>query len=324
MVFCSFNNRGLRNTGIIILALMVMILSIRTIEANTPSANYENVTVWTRVNVTNAQPEVLSIVIDENVNGLENITLRAGLTRNVYANITVRDWNGYQDINLTNATFYAYTNTSGDPDDNNAHYTDALCDFISGSGYLANYTCNFSVYYYAINGTWTVNVSVYDDSYMEDPANFSDFKDWMTNTTIIHPLYALNVTDGIDYGEMQLLAAGDISANITSNITNFGNMPINVTVQGYGVSIGDGLAMVCDQRNISIDDERFSVDADDNFAAKIALDGNIQTIGGLTIQKQTDPVTQMINVTYWQLYIDPNDSPFGVCNGSVIFSAIAP
>ncbi|MBN2422491.1 hypothetical protein JXB41_04650, partial [Candidatus Woesearchaeota archaeon] len=240
------------------------------------------------------------------------------------ANITVRDWNGYQDINLTNATFYAYTNTSGDPDNNNAHYTDALCDFISGSGYLANYTCNFSVYYYAINGTWTVNVSVYDDSYMEDPVNFSDFKDWMTNTTIIHPLYALNVTDGIDYGEMQLLAAGDISANITSNITNFGNMPINVTVQGYGLSIGDGLAMVCDQRNISIDDERFSVDADDNFAAKIALDGNIQTIGGLTIQKQTDPGTQMINVTYWQLYIDPNDSPFGVCNGSVIFSAVAP
>ncbi len=314
-------NKKSRILWIFIVCIIVVSLFSFVSFGNTPSANYEKVTVRTRVNITQAQPEVLSIVIDENVNGMENITLRAGLTRNVYANITVRDWNGYQDINLTNATFYAYTNISGDPDDNNAHYTDALCDLISGSGYLANYTCNFSVYYYAINGTWTANVSVYDQYFMDDPVANINFTDWMINTTIIHPLYALNVTDGIDYGEM---AVGDISNNITANVTNFGNVPINVTVQGYGASIGDGLAMVCAQRNISIEDEAFSTDSADDFAAKTPLDGNIQDMPGLTIQKQTDPGTQMINTTYWQLFVDPADNPFGLCNGSVIFSAIAP
>jgi len=90
-------------------------------------------------------------------------------------------------------------------------------------------------------------------------------------------------------------------------------------VYGYGNVSGDGLAMVCDQGNITIDNERYSVDIADTWATKTQLSGAGTQISNLTISKQTVPATPIINVTYWQLFVPPN--PFGVCNGTVVFQA---
>ncbi len=296
--------------------LSVLFISFSTIThaANIIGTNYRNVTVHTQVNITNSKPEVLAVAVYQDTNAsLKNITLSGGSTRIVTCNASLRDWNGYADIVLVNATLWdALNSNSGAADNNNTHYTNTNCTN-SGNGvnYTVNYLCNFSVLYYANNGTWTCNVTAMD-TYNKTGAN--------TNNTVIYPLYALNVTDGIDYGNV---AVEDYSTTVTANVTNFGNLPINISVEGYGAARGDGLAMTClafgsPSGNITVDNERFSAQ-NVAWGSKTALTSSAQNITGLTISKQTVPSTPMVNSTYWQLYIPPN--PGGNCTGYVIFQA---
>ena len=129
----------------------------------------------------------------------------------------------------------------------------------------------------------------------------------------------MNVTDGIDYGNV---AVEEYSGNVTANVTNFGNMRINVTVQGYGARLNDGLAMNCSLGgNITVGNERFSLE-DVDWASKIALTSASQQLPNLTMPKQNDS-NQVINSTYWQIYIDSLNNPGGNCTGYVIFTAMA-
>jgi len=41
----------------------------------------------------------------------------------------------------------------------------------------------------------------------------------------------------------------------------------------------------------------------------------------LTVPKQTVPGNQMINTTYWQLYVNVSNNPAGNCTGFILFSA---
>ncbi len=305
-------NNSTRNWFIFILLAVVLILSIvvPSRALNTPGPNYKNVTVNTYVNITNAKPEVLSVRVYQDTNvSLRNITVSAGSLRLVTCNATVRDWNGYTDIVRVNATLYHISSSSNASDDNNTHYTNSSCTFETGSGNNASYNCGFQAYYYANNGTWTCNVSAID-TYNKSGSNF--------NTTTFLPVYALNVTDGINYGNV---AVEDTSNEVQANVTNFGNMNINVTVEGYGAVRGDGLAMNCSlSGNITVQNQRFAI-ASGAFGTKTNLSSSAQQTG-LTIPKQTLPGTQMSNSTYWQLYVPPN--PGGNCTGYVIFSAEAP
>ena len=266
--------------------------------------NYDHVNVTTRVNITDAMPEILNVTVDQ------DITLNAGGTRIVTCNATIRDWNGFNDLDTVSATFYYYLNESGDPDSGNVHYTNSSCVESSNDGeFIADYTCSFDVWYYANNGTWYCNVSV-NDTY--------GFTDSAFNDTSINELYALNVTDVIDYGD---LAVTDTSPDISAFITNFGNMDINVSVLGYGATEGDGYGLICDYGgNIDVEHQRFSgytVAWDDKFPlAATEQDMNI------TLLQATDATAPVIWETFWQLYVPPN--PFGLCTGTLRFTATSP
>ncbi|MEM4711017.1 MAG: hypothetical protein QXL18_03660 [Candidatus Woesearchaeota archaeon] len=304
----------LKKTGMIIVILSLLVILIYTSFAdNIVGDNYRNVTVNTRVTISNSNPEVLSVSIyQENDPSLSNITLNAGSLRNITCNASLRDWNGYNDITLVNATLWHIpTSNFSDPNNNNSHYTTTCIDSGNGVNYTVNYLCIFPVYYYANNGTWNCTVNV-RDTYNKVGNN--------SNTTYVYPLYALNVTDGIDYGSVSV---DDDSLTRQANITNFGNMPINVSVEGYGAVRGDGLAMNCSiSGNISIEYERFSLIDTGNWIDKVPLSSIPQLISNLTIQKQTLPSIPMVNTTYWQLRIPPN--PAGNCTGFIIFQAEAP
>ncbi len=274
--------------------------------------NYKNVTVDTTVNITNSYPEILSVIVDPNP-----ITLNAGTTKLVKVNATIRDFEGYQDIALVNATFYdANVANSTTADDNNFHYTNASCSLVNGNGFYANYTCHFQVWYYANNGSnWTVNLSVVDSGNLSDTA---------VNTSTINALLAINVTPLIDYGN---LAVGDINdPSIEANVTNFGNVLINISVYGFGNVTGDGLAMVCEQRNISIDNERFDTNPLTAFASMNVLNVTPKLIPGLQLPQRTNDSAggEVINGTYWRIRIPPETNPAGRCNGSVVFQAEQP
>ncbi|MDK2907664.1 MAG: hypothetical protein PWQ87_122 [Candidatus Woesearchaeota archaeon] len=286
--------------GIFLLSFVLTFLEI----PSSLAYNYEHVNVTSKVNVTNAGPEVLEVRPEDSV------VLSAGGYKTVTCNATIRDWNGFNDIDNVNATLYYYLNKSSDPDDEDEHYTDSTCVEISNDGqYLANYTCTFDVRYFAKNGTWTCNVSVNDTLSYEDS---------LAENGSINALYALNVTDVIDYGE---LSVTDISDNITATLTNLGNMYINVSVLGYGEVEGDGIGLVCEQgSNISVENQRFSSSLV-AWDSKIPLASTSQDMG-FTIQKPTSEDNPITQNTYWQLYVPPN--PFGGCTGIIRFTATAP
>ncbi len=284
-------------------------------------SQYANVTVDTTVNISNSPPKITSIFIDEAIAGV-NVTLLAGRTRFVYCNFSVLDWDGFGDINSTNATLWHSSTTIGVVDDNNDHYFNSSCVQVGTSGlYTANYQCGFDVEYYANNGTWYCNATVVDHYYFSEPNE--NYTDTGQNSTNIDPLYALNLSSTlIDYGEVAVEA---YSLEQIINVTNFGNMDVNVSVRGYGVTENDGLAMNCSLNgNISVSNERYAVSAGLGWASMTALSGSNVNLNGLQINQQTLDGTQEINSTYWQLYIDPTNVPAGICNGSVVFSATIP
>lgn len=299
---------------------MIVILP-DAIAPNNVGPNYNNVTVHTNLTITHSKPDVLNVTISEALNlSAKNITINAGTTKNVICNATLRDWQGFNDITLVNATLYHVATSNNSANDSyNNHYTNATCITNSSLGpFTGWYICSFDVMYYANNGSWICNVTV-SNSYTKNNSNFTGVG---YSTTIFYPVYALNVTDGIDYGGV---AVEDYSTpDKVANLTNLGNMGINITVEGYGVSRGDGLAMNCSLTgNITADNERFSVLTAQTFAAKTSLTSNPGgvIIPGLTMPKQTN-ASLIRNSTYWQLYVPPN--PAGNCTGYVIFTATAP
>ena len=301
--------RGIRRklAGISIMLVLVSILLFISMSSDsTAQYNYDHVNVTTIVNVTNAAPEILNI----SLNGNQNIVLAAGGNRNVVCNATIRDWNGFNDLDVVNATLYYYLNTSNQADDLNEHYTNTSCTEASTDGqYLANYTCSFQVAYFANNGTWNCNMTVNDSKNYIDSA---------TNSSVFDALYALNVTDVIDYGN---LSVTDYSANVTATVTNFGNRNINVSVLGYGQTQGDGLGFVCTQgTNITVNNEKFSLSLVD-WGSKTPLSTTNQDMN-TTILQQTNDILPETKDTFWQLYVPPN--PFGVCTGTVRFTATTP
>lgn len=277
-----------------------------------PSGNYENVSVRTTVNITDSYPEILNITCN---NG-SSITLNAGSTYIMSCQVQVMDYNGGNTINSTNLTFYYFLNQSSDPDDNNVHYTNSSCLQGSINGYYANWTCYLDIWYYANNGTWIAEATVMDSHNFTDTASFN---------VSISPLYALNVTPLIDFGPM---AVGDYSlSSVSSNITNLGNRDINITLYGYGGDdevTGAGLAMICEQRNISISNERYHLSSATLYDAMTPLAGAATTITGFSLAQQTDDSQPVVNSTYWRLHVNVTTNPFGICNGTVIFAAQAP
>ena len=277
-----------------------------------PSSNYENYSVRTTVNVTNAYPEILNITCNNN----NPIVLSAGTTKTILCLVEIRDYNGGNTINYVNGTFYYYLNESSDPNDNNVHYTNTSCTENSTNGYYTNWTCAFSVWYYANNGTWVMNSTVNDSFGAKD----NDY-----GNATISALLALNVTPVIDFGDWAVTQTSD--PPVEANVTNFGNVPINVSVYGFGGDnevTGAGLAMVCEQRNITLPNERYSLNSTALYNDMTPLTGSPVIIPGFKIPKQTQPSVYMINSTYWRIHINVTTNPFGICNGTVVFAAENP
>ncbi|MGV8162889.1 MAG: hypothetical protein ACP5N2_06180 [Candidatus Nanoarchaeia archaeon] len=288
--------------GSILAFLLIIILVL--VPSMSEAQLFLNKNVTSRVNVTNAGPEVLNVTVSNPV------TLVAGSFKEIQCNASIRDWNGANDINVVNATFYYFQNQSNDPDDYNFHYTNTSCTEGTTNGFYANYTCTTFLNYFANNGTWFCNVTANDSR---------NYRSYLNKSFTVNALYAVNVTDVIDYGN---LSVTDYSENITALITNFGNMNINVSVLGYGLTQNDGLGFVCAQgSNISVENQRFSSSVGDDWAAKTPLAATNKDLSLTLAQQQNDVVLVTAN-TYWQLYVPPN--PFGLCTGTVRFTATLP
>jgi hypothetical protein len=302
------NFKGKFLIAILLLGLFAYLLGISFFAYSwSPGPNYRNVTVDTKVNITGSIPFIDKVTIEN------PITLSAGSMTTITCNISVGDYNGFGDISTVNATLFHSTSTIDAADNNNTHYTNQSCTIISGqaSGIYANYTCSFPVRYYALNGTWNCT------SWVNDSINLRVNRGNLTN---VSPLYALNISPIlVDYGQ---LSAGDYSNNITVNVTNMGNLNINISTFGYARTFLDNLSFVCDQGNYTIDLQHFSANPSHNFSAKQNLSSSYKTITSLTVNKTNNDTTSL-NATYWEFYADPTQIAFGNCTGFLVFQADA-
>lgn len=268
-------------------------------------ANNSRNSVLYYFNVSVYNPEIIY------VNCNQNIMLNPGTYKGVRCNISAYHPSGVALLDRLNSTFKFYTSGVYDADHPARHYTNNTCEIIGSSSTVNNYSCEYYVQYYANNGTWHCNVSI------EDTDGKTGFN---STTTTIQPLYAINVSDFIDYGDV---AAAQYSSEIPFEIKNAGNMNINVSVKGYGGDnpiSGDGYSFLCENRNVTVDHERYSL-VSSPYVAKSIL-SSVYADLGFTITKQQEPATEMTNTTYWQIYAPPGDLAY--CNGTISFLATSP
>lgn len=261
------------------------------------------------LNWTPKPPVIDSVTVDDGILPIGEIILSVGSIRFVNCTVTASHSESVSNILNASAIFYYYLNKSSDPDDNNVHYTNNSCNPIMNTSLSKTFLCGFNVLYYANNGTWYCNATVNNTYSLSASGN---------NSTIINPLYAINLTDGIDFGDVE---ANAISNEIIANVTNIGNMRLNISVFGYARVIGDNYAMNCsDNSNISISSTRYSATST-AFGSKTMLAGSFAHLG-LTMIKPTS-LTTVMNNTFWQIQPDPG-SAGRECEGFVVFSAEAP
>ena len=256
--------------------------------------------------LSNNAPFVSNLEIDD------PIDLNPGSIKIIHCNFTVTDNDNISDIKSVNSTLYHSSVNPDSQDDNNSHYTNNSCEITDSSEFIQDYSCSFSMLYYSNPETWSCNITAYDNSSASGSSKID---------TNVNELIALDVTPSlIDYGDLQ---AGNISqedSNLT--ITNLGNRGINITLEGYGITEEDGLAMDCLQNNIPVGYEKYSVNFQENYINMVNLTATAHQISNFTLPQRTDDTfyKEDRNNTYWKINI-----PYGAkgqCNGSIKLIAI--
>lgn len=311
-----------RQINRVLLSALILALLFLGVPFTTDSVfgvNVTNATVLARVNVSNTEPSLYRVKIDSPT---PPIDLTANGATTIICNGSVQDRNGFDDIKNVSATFYDITVASNATDDNNTHYTNYSClpcTVVAGTN-NENGTClcQFAVQYYANPASWQCNMTINDSGSIARSENSS--------FVTINEVLGISIESSIhDYGN---LSVTQISSLIRQNITNSGNIPINITVRGWGgdnesESIGQNVTMICEAgTNITFDNHRFYPGNNTAFADMYNLTNRTRQIFNLTIpQRTTDSgLGNSSNATFWRLQVPLGAS--GICNGTIIFGAV--
>jgi hypothetical protein len=166
--------------------------------------------------LTNANPTITW------VNDSVSVTPAIGTVRTIYVQFNVTDSNGVDDLNDSSAVIYI--NYTGETTRSNTS-----CTAQGNSGYTETYICAVDMQYYDVNGDWTINVSIQDNSAASDN----------------------NVSSTLTYGTLTAMELGDNMLNFTAvalgqtagspaqnplQVKNLGNQNlVEINVTGYGL-----------------------------------------------------------------------------------------
>ncbi len=283
-----------------------------------------NATSLTKLAISNTPPEVLNVSINDGA----DVTLTPNATTSVACKVVVVDYDSEADLSSVNATFYdSSLSFDTDTDDNNTHYTNSSCSLNLSYGtyngyaddaYRALATCTFQVQYYANAGPWTCNASVFDGQGGSGRGS---------NQQNISELLALGLPDTMDFG---VVNATSVSRENQTNVTNYGNTLINLSLSGYAVSQGDGNAMNCSQGsvgNISIEHEKYNLTNSNPGTQTLAqANANYTNLSSTaTVRffnltwKQNDAGPDVSKPSYWRIYLPKGVA--GNCTGNIVFGA---
>lgn len=318
-------HESLRSFGLLTAEVVLLFLFFMQFGVLVTGGVGENVTVTTLLEVGTVAPEIINISVQEYATDL---TLVANDTVSVSCVAVVLDYNNDTDIGNASAFFYDTDVGAFDPDDNNTHYTNSSCNISTSfsdwhgatdDNYTALVNCTFAVQYYSNPGEWICNMTVNDTVQLTDQD---------TDNISINELLAIGVQDTINYGTVN---ATYVSSQQTVNVTNFGNVELNLSLDGYGSTEGDGLAMNCtlgSSKNISVEYERYNLTTSTTGALTLSeFEGNYTnlTSGAIVREfnlpfRQNEGFNEATNETYWRIYV-----PLGVagtCQGNIIFGGV--
>lgn len=335
-----------RNAALAILILAAAMLTALTFSFTAREAiaanNITNVTVFSRTNVTNTEPNITSVVVDDSTKIPANeIDLTANNVTIVTCNATIFDYNGANDVingNRTNATLFISPEGPNPPDDNNYRYSNTSCmscrqananEAPAGAdpGNYAICDCRFAVQYYAnYSSNWVCNFTATDSGgtqVQEDKVNMSD--SLASGSVTVNKVIGIDANTILDYGNMSVT---EVSREITHNLTNVGNVQFNLSLRGYGGTdeeIGRNATMICDFGNISIGYQRYALGTQNLGATTFDTMNNLtnQTrITNFTLPTKFEDlaVGRERNSTFWRLQVPL--SVGGICNGTIIFGAV--
>ncbi len=293
-----------------------------------------NVTVQSILKVGNVSPEVVNVTVNDYATSID---LTPNSTKNISCQALVRDWNGEGNITNVTSEFFISPGVynggyAAGPNDNNYHYTNNSCYINDSFGtwhgmvddpYIALATCNYSIWYYAYPGTW--NCTVFVDSIPKLNATGS-------NTTTINQLLAVGLPPSINFGTVNATYVSD--ENYT-NVTNMGNVELNLSLYGYAQTLGDGYAMNCSvplstyHPKIPIGFEKYNLTVSHpggltltQFETNYTNLTSTYTVRKFNLNfRENDAAqgTDDTNATYWRVYV-PNGAA-GTCTGNIVFGA---
>ena len=196
----------------------------------------QNVTVSTSLEVGKVFPEIQMVRINEG----SAINLVANQTRLVNCVGVIRDYNGEDDIANVSAILFDNGNSSlYVADDNNRHYTNASCFINTSFGsystftddvYMALANCSFNIWYYANPTLWNCTMMA---------NNTVNWQDMNSSTQTVTQLLSMILPTSINYG---LVNATYVSDEQIANVTNVGNVQVNLSLKGYATNpAGDPL-----------------------------------------------------------------------------------
>jgi hypothetical protein len=309
----TLNLAGILLEVALLFLLLYFSLSIKDVIADVAE---HNVTIITELDIGNTAPTIKSIDIEQGT-----INLIPNSTKIVNCSVIIEDFDTDVDIKNISAEFFDNSASFyGDNDDNNHHYTNKSC-FINrtyGDINTAIANCIFQLEYYANPETWNCSVEVND---------YSGYKEENSNTSDVQPLLALGLPSTINYGTVN---ATYVSNENITNVTNYGNVKINLSLSGYAENVGDGFAMNCSlgTANISIEYEKFNLT--DSTPGSLSLSEFENSYINLTSSpiikrfdlnyRQNDTHNKATNKTYWRIYVPKGIG--GTCQGNIVFGAV--
>ena len=270
----------------------------------------------------NSPPFVESVLVDDSFIVTPNeIDLFPATTANITCRAIVTEYDG--ESSITNGTSMFFDNVLsgyGDSYDNNEHYSNNSCyiNYSYGTSNQVEIICNFSVWYYANSQNWNCTVNVTDNISISSLGSDLSF---------INPLLALGVDSPINFG---LINATTVSDELELNVTNYGNVPINLSLSGYGASENDGNSMNCtlgSTKNISIYYEKYNLTSSNPGNLDLGEFGSLYSnlTSAPLVKKfdlnyrQDDLTNEAVNLTYWRIYVPPGVA--GSCQGNIVFGA---
>jgi hypothetical protein len=250
----------------------------------------------------NSVPFITALAVDNPIN------LIAGSTKTVYCNGTAEDGDSYLDIEKINASVY-FQGYSQSPDNPNYRYSNSSCRLFSGLDNSTEFTCAFEIEYYAQNGTWHCDVTVSD---------FLNATNISVETTTINELLAVGISPGvIDFGALEILQISPIDIEI--NITNYGNIMLDLNIYAYALFDNDNLSMDCTKGNISLEYQRFSEISGTTYTVMTPVN-NIDSPAFVSFNLQKRVTSESKKPLYWKLQIPMYTG--GTCSGKVVFAAL--